>query len=455
MLEFLEFVLCVFVTIIMRKNQRVSFSAVANDFKNIFESATAKMKEYICEGKSNKFSTDRSGNKHFKKFSKNIIQDLKVLDIENRMLNSINEHLSELQKQKVLYKLDIIKDEMTKQIFSEFEKCMHEYAINEREHISKCLKGESVFNLTNKSIPPEIVDWIKNGPKYNPYVTKSMRRYMRDFDIHFASSLKRIIRYYKGSRSVINLALHPHNIEEQLGKIISSSRNYRLNVVLRKLLNAYKVQRKIYRYNIKRVINENSEIKSDELEKMFSFNDERIIVCADKGLGFTIMNIEDYKSQYTKINNQQHFGKVDLDEDIYISQILEYLSDMKKSIPKQLSNIIKPSDFDFKGKAPSLGILRLLPKILKLKTIGPESVDVLKSQGIKASLNDPIQCVQKSLDNIFNHLLFYIEQHFHRRFNRLSPSTTGVIEALERIKEADIGGWGDSVAMDSDFTGKN
>ena len=174
MLEFLEFILCVFITIIMRKNQRISFNAVANDFKNIFDSARAKMKEYICDGKSNKFSTDRSGNKHFKKFSKSLIQDLKVLDIENRMLNTINKHLSELQKQKVSYKLDIIKNEMTRQIFSEFEKCMHEYAIQEREHISECLKGESLFNLTNKSIPPEIVDWIKNGPKYNPYVTKTI-----------------------------------------------------------------------------------------------------------------------------------------------------------------------------------------------------------------------------------------------------------------------------------------
>ena len=87
---------------------------------------------------------------------------------------------------------------------------------------------------------------------------------MRDFDIHFASSLKRIIRYHKGSRRVMNLALNPNNIEEQLGKIIFSSRNYRLNVVLRKLLSAYKVQRKLFRCNIKKVVNEHSGIKSVE-----------------------------------------------------------------------------------------------------------------------------------------------------------------------------------------------
>lgn len=40
------------------------------------------------------------------------------------------------------------------------------------------------------SIPPERVDWIKNDQKYNPYVTKTMRRYMHDFDIQFASSLQ-------------------------------------------------------------------------------------------------------------------------------------------------------------------------------------------------------------------------------------------------------------------------
>ena len=125
---------------------------------------------------------------------------------------------------------------------------------------------------------------------------------------------------------------------------------------------------------------------------------------------------------------------------------------MQKNIPCQVNKFVKTNDFDYDSKKANLGILYLLPKILKLKTIGPESISVLKCRGIKSSMNDPIQCVQKVLDHIFNHLLYHIEEQFHKDFQRLSPSCTSVNEAIERLKSAKVNSWGGSVAMDSDFT---
>ena len=37
-------------------------------------------------------------------------------------------------------------------------------------------------------------------------------------------------------------------------------------------------------------------------------------------------------------------------------------------------------------------------------------------------MNDPIKVIQKILDKIFSHLLFYIEQEFHNKFSTWSPS---------------------------------
>ena len=60
-------------------------------------------------------------------------------------------------------------------------------------------------------------------------------------------------------------------------------------------------------------------------------------------------------------------------------------------------------------------------------------------------MNDPIKCVQKVLDRIFSHLLFHIEQQFHRNF-QCYPHR--VHEAIERLKNAKVSDWGGSVAMD-------
>ena len=141
------------------------------------------------------------------------------------------------------------------------------------------------------------------------------------------------------------------------------------------------------------------------------------------------MEIEHCCQQYVLINSQQHFGKVKFDEDLYIVQILNYLKYMQKNIPHQLNEIVKTKDFVYDNKKANRGILYLLPKMLKLKTISPESISVLKSRGIKSSMSDPIQCVQKVFDHIFNHLLYHIEEQFHKDFQCLSPSCTSVNEA--------------------------
>lgn len=72
-------------------------------------------------------------------------------------------------------KSDEILKEMNKVIFKEFEGCMTQYTQKEKEHIRDCLNGESIFNLITKSISPELIKWLKKGPKYNPYMKKEVK----------------------------------------------------------------------------------------------------------------------------------------------------------------------------------------------------------------------------------------------------------------------------------------
>ena len=80
------------------------------------------------------------------------------------------------------------------------------------------------------------------------------------------------------------------------------------------------------------------------------------------------------------------------------------------------------------------------------------SVGSLPCLRIMYSMHDPITTIQKVLDRIFSHLLFYQEKHFVDRFGRCSPTVTGVDEAASRFKKAKIGNLGTSIELDADFS---
>ena len=104
-----------------------------------------------------------------------------------------------------------------------------------------------------------------------------------------------------------------------------------------------------------------------------------------------------------------------------------------------MSLLVKPSDFTLSKHPASIGVLRLMPKILKLESITRCHIPNLTSRGIKSALHDPIKVVQKTLDKIYSHLIHYIKKAFISRFNLLSPSVNGIDEAIERIKSSKTG----------------
>ena len=77
----------------------------------------------------------------------------------------------------------------------------------------------------------------------------------------------------------------------------------------------------LYKQHVQKLVNTSSTgdvIQGKELDDIFSLNNGRIIISADKNLGCTIMEIEHYRQQHDLINSQQHFGRVELDGDLYI-----------------------------------------------------------------------------------------------------------------------------------------
>ena len=74
-----------------------------------------------------------------------------------------------------------------------------------------------------------------------------------------------------------------------------------------------------------------------------------------------------------------------------------------------------------------------MPKLQKLKEINKDNTKHLTCRGIKSSMKDPIKREQIILDKIYSHLSYYVEKEFTRMYGVLSPSVTGIDEAVERI----------------------
>ena len=69
---------------------------------------------------------------------------------------------------------------------------MVRYSAQEMEHITECLSGLNLFNLTDKPLNDEINNWISNEAKLNPYVKKPMHILLQQFDESFISCTNKI-----------------------------------------------------------------------------------------------------------------------------------------------------------------------------------------------------------------------------------------------------------------------
>ena len=169
---------------------------------------------------------------------------------------------------------------------------------------------------------------------------------------------------------------------------------------------------------------ENCDFPKKELDKLFHFDPNIIFLEGDKNVGFVCMTVKDLMAQYDKVNAEQCFEKVDIKEADYLKDITSYVRNAKMFLSNELASIIPKSCFNLNILTPSLGSLLLMPKVLKLKTISPESVPLLKCRGKKSSMSDPIKSVQLALDHVFNHIIYFQEKHFVEKFGQNSPSVT-------------------------------
>jgi hypothetical protein len=407
--------------------------------------------DLYSESKYFLFSTNT--NQCYNSFSDSVKDHLKILDYKN----SISVHVHSVKNEFVFKTLksnqpsiNIIIEHHISEIL---EKVLIDRTAAEKNHISKCLAGETFFNLTDKQIPKCTLDYMAKGGKYNPYLIKSTRDNLLLFDSEFCKILNNLLRWVVPHRLLVSPTTLHSDVSAIKTYFINHDSSQNVKLIGKLIANFYSTRKQYKTDLIHNVYSDSScDVSKHTLARYFDFDKNVMFVEGDKNVGFVCISKFDLLAQYTKINKEQCFAKVTINEDDYLRDIAAYIKDAERHLPRELSNIIPPRCFKHTISSPCLGTLRLMPKILKLKEISPKSIDTLKCRGIKSSMSDPIQVIQLALDHVFNHIIYFQEKEFAKRYGRNSPSVTGVDEALFRHKKSYTGFFGTSMEIEADFS---
>ena len=110
------------------------------------------------------FSTNNTGNEHFKMFGDTIMKELEIFDIRQRINEIWIMHKDIFNKEGKRQ----IEQKFNELVAKELDKYMELYITNEIQQIEKSLSSENVFNMTDKEVPQNIDKWVANGPKFYP-----------------------------------------------------------------------------------------------------------------------------------------------------------------------------------------------------------------------------------------------------------------------------------------------
>ena len=174
--------------------------------------------------------------------------------------------------------------------------------------IEESLKGQSFFNLTKENIPKNLRDKLNLGKKYCPYFKITKKKELNMFDQEITQLFTNYLTFEHGLRS----NLSARNLNKDLRKL-KKTLKFKKNTML---VNSISIFERVYnktRKQFKTNLVQNyfgSKLDSKHFEKSFNLEENKIIIEADKNVGYVCMYTTDLLDQYSKINVQQHFGEL-------------------------------------------------------------------------------------------------------------------------------------------------
>ena len=319
------------------------------------------------------------------------------------------------------------------------------------------LESRVVYNLTNSELSEKSENLLKFGQGFTPQFKfgkkKGTSLFNKDVTSIIQSSYKSLtgldVKLNRNSliRDTINLATNP--------KLSQEGSEFLFNIIENKdeVLDSFhkNIKIKINSHLSKFVLNES------EIRELFEDSDNQITQ-TDKNLGFIKISNEELINQFDKINKKQHFIPANISESEYLEEIKYQKKHIYSIMPDRAKFKLEPhllqnlQKTNFKEQC--IGVLRLLPKLGKLKYPDVSCIKDLTSRGIKSSIQDPINDISEILASLSKEVFQNLASYFEKEFNMRCPVVLGSKETSEILKNETVQSddWCNSVKLSGDMT---
>ena len=296
----------------------------------------------------------------------------------------------------------------------------------ELKNIEKDIANRTISNFTDTEVPKELFNLLKDGRKFTPKIKKNKKQAIDLFKEDMAGILNGVLSNYgkklfhKNSltRDIVRNLVLTENEEEQklleevLNELSDLKKAKTNDIVCCKELVDIRLIKKIFKEHI-------------ELEN-------KILIESDKGLGFTLLSMDQIIILLRKINSEQGFVEIDMTNEQYLAWIAKMKREYCNIIPEEIKDIVSEEIIDkFNNIQGHMSILRLLAKSGKIKEPSVKNFDQLTARTIKAGTNDPINNISNLIGTVAKKLLARMRNKMDGKISTI----IGTDNAVEKIKE--------------------
>ena len=296
----------------------------------------------------------------------------------------------------------------------------------ELENIKEDMANRTISNFTNTEVPKELFNLLKDGRKFTPKLKKNKKQTIELFKEDMANILNGVLSNYgkklfhKNSltRDIVQSLVLVENEEEQ--KLLEEVLNELSDLNKAKTNNAIWYEELVDIRLIKKIFKEHIELE------------DKILIESDKGLGFTLLSMDQIIILLRKINTEQGFIEINMTNEQYLAWIAKMKREYCDIIPKEIKDIVsKEIIHKFNNIHGHMSIFRLLAKSGKIKEPSVENFDQLTARTIKAGTNDPINNISNLIGAVAKKLLARMRNKMDGKISTI----IGTDNAVEKIKE--------------------
>ena len=308
----------------------------------------------------------------------------------------------------------------------------------ERLDIERKLEGGVIINMSDKTVPPELIEEFSNGKSfirdlqdYGSEVDIKNHRFLRE---EIANLLNRM--YFWGSNPDINLSRN-RPIKDEVKMFHWKTLEH--DIVCNLTSSYFSNDDVLFLKNITSLLEDSKpDLNLEKFQKTAKLHESLVLIEADKGQGIVLLRKDDLLRMYERNDKKHGFIKTDLTENDVVIDNLERRDYLASLIPKDvyenLDNKIKKSLIQPHGMAP---IFRPLGKVQKLDCPSYKDIDIFSSRMIKSSSGAPHNVIAEVASKMTEPLINELNQNIVDEFG-WKPAMQDCVEVFNRLSQDDI-----------------